>query len=234
MASAKDLFCGTVAGMTARVIEFPLDTIKVRVQGRPDLYTGYVDCTTKILRNEGVRGLFRGIAAPMAGAGLENAVAFSSYNAARSVYARIFQNGVDQPRATDPVTKVLFAGMVSGFGTAHVLTPVELVKCNMQVQNLLPKEQQLYTGVFDCAMKLYRQGGIRALFQGHTATLARETPGNAAWFFFYFQTRGLLTSPTDDPESPPLWKLMLSGGIGGVCYWTSFFPRRRRQNEDAD
>ena len=221
METAKHISAGTVAGLSAKLVEFPFDTVKVRVQSNPDLYQGYLDCARKIWSKEGPRGFYRGIAAPMLGGGAENAVAFAAYAAGLALYKLMLGSPAD---ADSSVGAILFSGALSGIAVAHVLTPVELLKCNMQVQNVLPPEQRMYTGVVDCAKKLVRQNGIRALFAGHTATLARETPGNAAWFGSYHASKQLLKSPEEKIDALPLWKLMLAGGTGGVFYWTAFFP----------
>lgn len=51
-----------VAGMVGKVVEYPFDTVKVRLQIQPmdrPHYTGALDCITRTLRQEGVNGLFK-------------------------------------------------------------------------------------------------------------------------------------------------------------------------------
>lgn len=44
-----------------------------------------------------------------------------------------------------------------------------------------------YKGVFDVMKHLYREGGLRSIFRGTGATLARDGPGSAALVYFpYF------------------------------------------------
>lgn len=38
-----------------------------------------------------------------------------------------------------------------------------------------------YKGVFDVMRHLYKEGGIRSIFRGTGATLARDGPGSAAY-----------------------------------------------------
>lgn len=219
--AAKHLFSGTVAGLLAKIVEYPLDTIKVRVQSNSTAYDGYVDCARQILRREGPASFFRGIGAPMAGGGAENAVCFAAFAFGGDIYHRLF-NVVRSKEAT--AGEVVFSGMIAGAAVSHVLTPVELLKCNMQVQNMKPVEQREYISVVDCAAKMIKKGGLKTLYTGHTATLAREVPGNGAWFGFYYLTKHMLTPAGTSPDDLPLWKLMLAGGVGGVTYWTAFFP----------
>lgn len=230
--AAKHITSGTIAGLSAKVVEYPFDTVKVRVQADPSKYKGYLHCASCILRQEGFRSFYAGIAAPMVGGGLENAVCFTSYAIGTSMYKKYVSTGATSSATAegtstpppDPFMCIIAGGLTAGAAVSHVLTPVELLKCNMQVQNMLPREQRKYKNIVDCAIKMVRSGGIGALFNGHAATLAREVPGNAAWFGFYHATKRVLTPAGESPDDLPLWKLMLAGGVGGVCYWTAFFP----------
>lgn len=40
--------------------------------------------------------------------------------------------------------------------------------------------KQLYSGPVDVIRKLYAEGGMRSVFRGTVATLARDGPGSAA------------------------------------------------------
>ena len=63
-------------------------------------------------------------------------------------------------------------------------TPIELVKCKMQVQMLVPASQR--TGPLPGPLTIFfstlRTQGFRGLWLGHTGTFIRETGGTAAWF----------------------------------------------------
>lgn len=226
--TAKHLASGTVAGLTAKIVEYPFDTVKVRVQTNPDKYNkGYVHCAKQIYFNEGFWSFYKGIGAPMIGGGLENAVCFSAYAFGLKSFGYLFAKSPEERVALQKAPSagaIVWSGLCAGFAVSFVLTPVELLKCNMQVQNLLPKEERKYKNVGDCAIKMIRAGGIGALLRGHTATLAREVPGNASWFGFYNLTKYALTPAGQTVDELPLWKLMLAGGVGGVTYWTAFFP----------
>lgn len=78
----KNITFGSIAGMVGKVIEYPFDTVKVRLQSQPDhlplLYKGPLDCFKKSLKNDGVLGIYRGISAPMVGAAVETSCLFFS------------------------------------------------------------------------------------------------------------------------------------------------------------
>lgn len=71
-----------VAGVIGKYIEYPFDTIKVRLQsqpsGSPAIYSGPLDCFRQSITRDGILGLYRGISAPLAGAAIETSSLFFS------------------------------------------------------------------------------------------------------------------------------------------------------------
>jgi hypothetical protein len=79
-----------------------------------------------------------------------------------------------------------FAGAGAGFGAAFVLTPFELVKCRLQVQNSLSSGFRAYSGPIDVIVQTVKtEGIIKGLYRGHLSTLLREIPGNFVWYGTY-------------------------------------------------
>lgn len=78
----KDILCGSTAGIVGKYIEYPFDTVKVRLQSQPDTiplrYTGPLDCFKKSLQHDGFLGIYRGISAPLVGAAVESSTLFFS------------------------------------------------------------------------------------------------------------------------------------------------------------
>lgn len=78
----KDVVCGSVAGIVGKYIEYPFDTVKVRLQSQPNhlplKYTGPLDCFKKSLKQDGILGIYRGISAPLVGAAVETSCLFFS------------------------------------------------------------------------------------------------------------------------------------------------------------
>jgi len=70
------------AGIIGKFVEYPFDTVKVRLQSQPQdkplQYTGPLDCFRQSWRREGIRGLYRGISAPIFGAAIETSSLFFS------------------------------------------------------------------------------------------------------------------------------------------------------------
>lgn len=78
----KDVTFGSVAGIIGKIIEYPFDTVKVRLQSQPDhlplRYKGPLDCFRQSVHNDGLRTLYRGVSAPLVGAAVETSSLFFS------------------------------------------------------------------------------------------------------------------------------------------------------------
>ncbi|KAJ6590597.1 L-ornithine transporter [Mycena vulgaris] len=137
-ATVKEVVIGSFAGIVSEVIEYPADLAKVRLQAQlltpptdeSQRFKGPVDCLKKTWKNEGFRGLYRGLPAPVAGSMVETAALFLSY----SYFQNLIRNysSTLSPQLTIPQLGLAAAG--AGFVTSFILTPIELVKCKMQVQ----------------------------------------------------------------------------------------------------
>jgi solute carrier family 25 carnitine/acylcarnitine transporter 20/29 len=230
-----EFVCGTAGGIIAKAFDFPFDTVKVRMQQTDCKYKGTLECITSTARNEGVRGFYAGIGAPMCGAGFEKAFTFAAYGRASSFYRA--QSGLGDA-ASLPMTGVAFCGAISGLASAMVLTPVELLKCRVQAQPYdAAGKPTLYKGVFDCGVQSVKKEGAKALYNAHFATLLREVPGNAAWFSFYELAMKAFTPAGGTKDDCAWYAFPLSGGVGGFSYWTIFFPadtvKTRMQTDPA-
>ena len=82
---------GIVAGCLAACATHPIDVIKTRMQvagANPDVfsYSGPIDCTKQLLRNEGVGALFAGLAPRLARAAVSGGLQFGSYELAKRAF----------------------------------------------------------------------------------------------------------------------------------------------------
>lgn len=84
--------------------------------------------------------------------------------------------------------------------------------------------EQKYKGVLDVVRSLYREGGIRSIFRGTGATLARDGPGSAAYFVGYEVTKKALTPAGSSPSDLNLGAVIFAGGMAGVSMWSIAIP----------
>ncbi|KAF7118441.1 hypothetical protein CNMCM5793_007962 [Aspergillus hiratsukae] len=237
----KDIIFGSVAGMAGKVIEYPFDTVKVRLQSQPAhiplRYQGPLDCFRQSIQADGLRGLYRGISAPMAGAAVENSCLFFSYRIIQDVLKATCYPTADSM----PFSALLFSGAASGSITSLALTPIELVKCKMQVP--LEASNGKMPGPLTLVAAIFRQDGILGFWRGQMGTLIRETGGGAAWFGGYegvsaFFRKYRSTPSPRDSESLPIYQQMIAGAAAGISYNFLFYPadtvKSRMQTEDIN
>lgn len=228
-----------------KFIEYPFDTVKVRLQSQPDTiplrYSGPLDCFRQSFQAEGIRGLYRGISAPLVGAAIENSSLFFSYRITQEVLQATFYSSTEKL----PFSALLLCGAASGAFTSILLTPVELIKCKMQVP--LTASGQKPPGPLALIVSVFRHSGVFGFWRGQMGTLIRETGGGVAWFgsyegvsaFFrrYSAPRtGNSSATSSSPPPLPLHQQMLAGAAAGVSYNFLFFPadtiKSRMQTED--
>jgi len=242
----KDITFGSIAGIIGKITEYPFDTIKVRLQSQPDTlplrYTGPLDCFKQSIRAEGISGLYRGISAPLIGAAIETSSLFFSYRIAQDV----LQATVSELRESKekgvplPLSALVACGAASGAFTSLLLTPIELVKCQMQVP--LSGSTLRGPGPISIIASVFRHHGIFGFWHGQLGTLIRETGGSAAWFGSYEGVGAACRTynagkSADESGSLPLYQQLLAGATAGVSYNFVFFPadtiKSRMQTEEV-
>lgn len=235
-----------MSGIAGKFIEYPFDTVKVRLQSQPDgvplRYTGPIDCFRQSFQTEGFRGLYRGISAPVVGAAIENSSLFLSYRLTQEYAQRWFYPSITTEQL--PFSALLWCGAASGAITSVALTPVELIKCKMQVPG-----QQTAPSIAGLIGSVFRNHGILGFWRGQLGTLIRETGGSAAWFGSYeavsaafrkYQHQHQSSSSEIHDKSQtrlPVYQQMIAGGTAGISYNLLFFPadtiKSRMQTEDV-
>lgn len=221
----KNFIAGGVGGVCAVASGHPLDTIKVRLQtmphplpGQSPLYKGTYDCFIKTLRLEGVRGLYKGMGAPIVGVTPIFALSFFGFGLGKDMVR--LATGDQSGKLSLP--KLFVAGGVSGVLTTVIMAPGERIKCLLQVQ--ATSSEKLYNGPVDCAKKLYKTGGIRSLYRGTILTLCRDVPASGMYFASYEFLKNALTPPGKDPSELSIGSVLVAGGVAGILNWAVAIP----------
>jgi solute carrier family 25 thiamine pyrophosphate transporter 19 len=94
-------YAGTISGSVSKIIVYPVDTIKKRIQAQAvfgavgDVYFGMVDCFTKILKNEGYRGFYRGLLPSVLKTGIATGLSFSLFRGTKNFLEGLHNNDMD-------------------------------------------------------------------------------------------------------------------------------------------
>lgn len=189
------------------------------------MYNGMMDCVTKTIKWEGVQGFYKGVASPLIGQMVFNAVQFCVYGQSKNLVRR-----KDQKYLTIP--QYFQAGLLTGICVSFVESPMDFFKSQIQIQifeqKANPNEYKPeFNGVIDCCKKVTKRYGIRGFYQGLGPTLLRDSIAVSFYFGVYEIIRRAFLKPGQsygDVEKLGLWKLFWAGGFAGVVYWLSTYP----------
>ncbi|KZC11831.1 Congested-like trachea protein [Dufourea novaeangliae] len=194
------------------------------------LYTGTLDCAKKTIAKEGIRGLYKGMGAPLCGVAPIFAISFYGFGLGKQLIRK-----TDDEQLTP--LQLFAAGAFSGIFTTFIMAPGERIKCLLQIQQ--GDANLKYKGPTDCAKQLYKEGGIRSIYKGTCATLLRanfsflfdqcnillldlsDIPASGMYFMTYECTKKWL-SPAD--ESLGLLPTIFAGGLAGIANWVVGMP----------
>ena len=181
---------GILAETVACIIYVPVDVIKERLQVQslsPKIhanekrftYTGSFDAATKIMKYEGLRGLYKGY--------IPTLVSFGPYSALYFMFYEMAKDKVSQfNRSRSLPSDLLFWQIVcvsagSGALASWLTSPLDLAKLRLQIQrsnyNKGSSTEVLYKGIADCLYQAYNlDGGLRGLFRGALARVIHFVP----------------------------------------------------------
>lgn len=131
MDSLKDAFAGGLGGLGCVLAGQPLDTIKVRQQTYPEAYRSIYQTIAKTYREGGIVRFYAGCGPSVVSNVGENAVLFTCFEHCQQIvrwYTGIRHSG------EMPVLHKASAGALASVFSSIVITPVERIKCKLQVQ----------------------------------------------------------------------------------------------------
>ena len=165
----------------------------------------------------------KGLAIPLLGSVVENSALFFFFGQFLNVFNAFGpptqMTGGQELRS---LPKSVLSGFCSGVCVSFLLTPIELVKCKLQIQDGV--RERRYAGPLDCMRKVVRQHGITGMYTGHSVTALRESFGCAAWFGIYETSCRLLAKPGQSRTDLSAVQHVTAGALAGIAYNAALFP----------
>ncbi|KAI0566864.1 Mitochondrial carrier [Gracilaria domingensis] len=194
------LLAGSTAGAMTSFATNPIWVVKVRLQlqaihsvdrARLRPYSGFSDGLKSILREEGIRGLYRGLG-PSLWLVSHGALQFTLYEQFKTWLKSQDDIGNRRnPAATTTVYQSLVASTASKLIASVSTYPLQVARTRMQDR---ASDSERYRSFGRAFLHILRTEGIRGLYRGLSANVARVTPQAAVTFITYEQILGLSAS----------------------------------------
>lgn len=176
--STKDYICnagaGAAAGAIAATVLCPLDVIKTRLQvnGLPEVPNSgrrgsiIFSSLQSIIKTEGLRGMYRGLAPTLLALPPNWAVYFTVYEQLKGL---LHSHVDDSGQLTIGANMIAASG--AGAATAIVTNPLWVVKTRLQTQGMRPGVIP-YKSILSAMRRIVHEEGIRGLYSGLLPSLA--------------------------------------------------------------
>lgn len=229
---SSSFIAGGIAACGAVTVTHSFETIKIRLQLQGELqskseaqrlYRGVWHGMSVVYRNEGFKGLLRGLNCAYIYQILLNGCRLGFYDPIRtSVNSIVLHRDLSHKNAADskalqslPVN--IFAGASSGIIGAMAGSPFFLTKTRLQSYSpFLPVgTQHHYRNAWDGLSQIYRAEGVKGLYRGVIPAMVRTGFGSSVQLPTYFFAKRRLVRHLGMEEGPTL-HLMSSAASGFV------------------
>ncbi|PNT66205.1 mitochondrial carrier protein CoAc2 isoform X3 [Brachypodium distachyon] len=167
-----DLVAGSIAGGTAVICTYPLDLVRTKlayqikgavnlslIESKPSeqVYKGILDCVKTIYKQNGLKGLYRGMAPSLYG--------IFPYSGLKFYFYEKMKTHVPEEHRKDITTK-LACGSVAGLLGQTITYPLDVVRRQMQVQAFSSSNLAKGKGTFGSLVMIAKHQGWQQLFSG--------------------------------------------------------------------
>ncbi|XP_075971322.1 calcium-binding mitochondrial carrier protein aralar1 isoform X4 [Anticarsia gemmatalis] len=197
---------GSVAGAVGASAVYPIDLVKTRMQNqRTGSFIGEVayrnswDCFKKVIRHEGVFGLYRGLVPQLIGVAPEKAIKLTVNDLVR--------DKMSDKNGNISLYAEILAGACAGGSQVVFTNPLEIVKIRLQVAG------EIAGGTKVRAWSVVKDLGLFGLYKGAKACLLRDVPFSAIYFPAYAHVKAKFAD--ENGYNHPL-TLLAAGAIAGI------------------
>jgi len=170
----KKVVAGALAGAISAGVCTPTDVIKIRMQAGSSFRKRYdttFEAIMTIIREEGIRGLYKGTMPTSQRAAVIACTELSIYDESK---LWIHKKGWIRDGFPTHLVASLLCGLVATF----LASPIDFIKTNLQAQPIDPRTGKgvYYSSSFDCLIKTVKNEGILALWRGVWPHYLRRGP----------------------------------------------------------
>lgn len=171
--------CGAGAGFASGIVTCPLDVIKTKLQAQGGfnrtkgmsksqvMYRGMIGTGTTIWKEEGLRGMYRGLGPMLMGYLPTWAVYLSVYEKTRGYWYDVTGSWW---------VARCYSSLTAGACSTILTNPIWVIKTRLMSQSARTGTTGMrapyhYTSTFDAARKMYRAEGLRSFYSGLSPAL---------------------------------------------------------------
>ncbi|XP_029065426.1 mitochondrial uncoupling protein 2 [Monodon monoceros] len=190
------LLAGSTTGALAVAVAQPTDVVKVRFQAHAQAgggrrYQSTIEAYKTIAREEGFRGLWKGVTSP-------NVARNAVVNCAELVtYDLIKDTLLKANLMTDDLPCHFTSAFAAGFCTTIIASPVDVVKTRYMNSAL-----GQYRSAGHCALTMLQKEGPQAFYKGFMPSFLRLGSWNVVMFVTYEQLKRALVAACASQDAP--------------------------------
>ncbi|KAG0349413.1 hypothetical protein BG004_006442 [Podila humilis] len=190
------LTSAATAGVVTATVTNPIWLVKTRMQLQVEgvrQYKNSFDCVVKLLKTEGVQGMYRGLSASYLGVA-EGAIQWVIYEQLKKTLAERRRISRELYGTTESYivggkdvqewVHFLGAAGAAKFVASAITYPHEVLRTRLR-QTPVGGEALKYTGLKQSFQLILKEEGVAALYGGLTAHMMRVVPNAAIMFFCY-------------------------------------------------
>ncbi|KAI3890075.1 hypothetical protein MKX03_021432 [Papaver bracteatum] len=202
------LGAGSCAGIVAMSATYPMDLVKGRLTVQTDVspfqYRGIAHTLSTVLREEGLRGLYKGWLPSVVGVVPCIGLNFAVYGSLKEWLVKYKPLGlVNNNNSELSIPARLMCGAVAGTVGPTIFYPLDVIRRRMQMVGWnnassvitgegCSKASPMYTGMIDAFRKTVRNEGLGALYKGLVPNLLKVVPSVAIAFVSYETVKDIL------------------------------------------
>ncbi|KAJ3644136.1 hypothetical protein Zmor_026808 [Zophobas morio] len=193
-----DFIIGGLAAMGASVFSNPFDVLKTRMQLQGELkarghhaihYKNTFHAAYVVAKNEGIRGLQKGLGTALIMHSVRNSVRLGTYQSLSN------HGFICDSEGKTILYKSLLASSFSGAAGAFFGSPFFLIKTQLQSQAaeaIAVGHQHGHSGLTAALRTIYVKHGIKGLWRGANATMLRAVAGSSAQLTSFAKAKDFL------------------------------------------
>ncbi|XXG47800.1 hypothetical protein AAC387_Pa02g2380 [Persea americana] len=184
------LVAGACAGVSSTLLTYPLELLKTRLTIQRGIYDNLLHAFLKIVREEGLTELYRGLTPSLIGVVPYAATNYFAYDMLRKAYRKAFKEEEIGDIAT------LLIGSAAGAISSTATFPLEVARKHMQVGAV--SGRQVYKNMLHALISILEKEGLPGLYKGLGPSCVKLVPAAGISFMCYEACKRILIDKKDE------------------------------------